>query len=315
MEALPHLGRGLDDAERIDAIRALEELKAAAAAAQAELAVTFASSQETQQRRLGVRPEKIGLGIGAQVALARRESPHAGGRLLGMARAMVEMPHTARAFRRGEISEWRATLLVRETACLTLADRRAVDERVARDGERLSGMGNRELVGEVRRISYALDPASALERARRAESERSVTLRPAPDTMTYLTALLPVAQGVAAYAALAREADSVRATGDERGRGQIMADTLVARLTGQAVASDVPVEVHLVMNESTLLGEGHEAAILSSFGPLPACLARDLLAHAPESLTWLRRLFVRPRSHQLVSAALEPGASQPGWPG
>jgi hypothetical protein len=29
-----------------------------------------------------------------------------------------------------------------------------------------------------------------------------VTIRPAPDTMTYVTALLPVAQGVGVYAAL-----------------------------------------------------------------------------------------------------------------
>ena len=50
--------------------------------------------------------------------------------------------------------------------------------------------------------------------------------------MTYLTGLLPVAQGVAVHAALTRAADTLRATGDPRTRGQIMADTLVARVTG-----------------------------------------------------------------------------------
>ncbi len=35
--------------------------------------------------------------VAAQVALARRESPHAGNRHLGVARALVmEMPHTMR---------------------------------------------------------------------------------------------------------------------------------------------------------------------------------------------------------------------------
>ena len=59
-----------------------------------------------------------------------------------------------------------------------------------------------------------------------------MTLRPAPDTMTYLTALLPVKDGVAALAALGRAADGARAAGDERTRGQVMADALVAGVRG-----------------------------------------------------------------------------------
>ena len=35
----------------------------------------------------------------------------------------------------------------------------------------------------------------------RAEAERTATIRPAPDTMTYVTALLPVTKGVGVYAA------------------------------------------------------------------------------------------------------------------
>ncbi len=78
-----------------------------------------------------------------------------------------------------------------------------------------------------------------MKRARKATSERHVSIRPAPDTMAYVTALLPVTQGVALYAALTRHATSAKAAGDERGKGQIMADTLVERATGQATASDV----------------------------------------------------------------------------
>ena len=48
--------------------------------------------------------------------------------------------------------------------------------------------------------------------------------------MTYVTALLPVAQGVGVYAALKRAADT---TFDDRSRGQVMADTLVERVTGR----------------------------------------------------------------------------------
>ncbi|MBM9468637.1 DUF222 domain-containing protein [Nakamurella sp. YIM 132084] len=75
-----------------------------------------------------------------------------------------------------------------------------------------------------------LNPKQAVARNAKAANDRRVSLRPAPDCMTYLTALLPVVQGVAVFAALRRHADTVFADGDERGRGQVMADELVARI-------------------------------------------------------------------------------------
>ena len=56
-----------------------------------------------------------------------------------------------------------------------------------------------------------------------------------------------------------------------------MADTLVERGTGQAVAAAVPVEVHLVMTDQAMFstGEGRdEPAHLDGYGPIPAELAR-----------------------------------------
>jgi hypothetical protein len=45
----------------------------------------------------------------------------------------------------------------------------------------------------------------------RAERERRITGRPAPDTMMYLTALLPARVGVAVLAALGQAADTITA--------------------------------------------------------------------------------------------------------
>ncbi|GAB3530055.1 HNH endonuclease [Arthrobacter monumenti] len=105
----------------------------------------------------------------------------------------------------------------------------------------LKGLGDRSLISEAKKHAYRLDPRSVVRRAAKAESERTVTCRPAPDTMTYVTGLLPVAQGVAVKAALTRAADHhIRITGDERGRGQIMADTLVERVTGRTFTHPVP---------------------------------------------------------------------------
>ncbi|MGV0719057.1 DUF222 domain-containing protein, partial [Mycolicibacterium sp. XJ662] len=71
----------------------------------------------------------------------------------------------------------------------------------------LDGMGDARVKAEAKKVAYRLDPQAVVDRAARAEKDRSVTTRPAPDAMTYVTALLPVSQGVGVYAALKRAAD------------------------------------------------------------------------------------------------------------
>ncbi len=245
----------------------------------------------------GIPSAKRGQGLATEIALARRISPHRGAQGLGLARVLVrEMPHTHELLTRGEISEWRATLIVRETAVLSLEHRQQVDAELA---EQLPGLGDREAAARARAIGYRLDPGSAIRRTRGARSDRHVSLRPAPDTMTYLTGFLPVEQGVACLAALRQAADTARSDGDDRSRGQVMADTLVERITGQATASEVDVEVQVVMTDSTLLTEDHSPAHVVGYGPIHAALARDLVHQAQRA--WLRRLYLHPDSSSLVA--------------
>ena len=100
-----------------------------------------------------------------------------------------------------------------------------------------------------------------------------MSLRPAPDCMTYLTALLPVAEGVAVYTALTRHADTLRAGGDPRSRDQIIADTLVERTTGTP-GGITGIEINLVMTDRTLLQGDSEPARLPGYGIVPAAWAR-----------------------------------------
>jgi hypothetical protein len=81
-----------------------------------------------------------------------------------------------------------------------------------------------------------------------------------------------------------------------------MSDTFVQRVTGQPTAGGVPVEIHLVMSDRTLLGEGDEQpAHVAGYGPIPAGLARRLAVSAAEAETaWLRRLYTRPETGRLV---------------
>jgi len=311
---------GVGEGENLDRIRVLEELKAVCAAVQARETVAFDVARRAVEAARGVPVRDRGRGVAGEVALARRESPTLGSRHLGLARALVgEMPHTMGALTRGVISEWRATIVARETGWLPVEGRRHVDAHLAGV---LTQVGDRRLGAEARRLAQGWDPAEAVRHLRHAESERCVTIRPAPDTMVYLTALLPLVQGVAVFAALDRDAKSRIATGraGERTRGQVMADTLVERLTGQATAPAVPVEVHLVMTDTTLLGvppgtapaggagadPGEVPAWVAGYGPLPAQAARDILDPERDgpggvARVWLRRLYTHPETGHLVA--------------
>ena len=293
-----------DDRSRLALITALEELKSAAEGLQADLAVEVDASMRERAARRGVPAARQGQGVANEIALARRESPYRGQQHLGLAKALrIEMPFAHQALRSGRISEWRATILARETACLSRADRCEVDRRVAGDPEVLEQMGDRELGAAVRRLAHQLDAESWVTRRRIAEAERRVTLRPAPDVMARLSAELPVAQGVAVLKSLTEHADSLRAAGDPRSRGQVMADTLVCRLLGVEQPTSLPVLTHVVVADDVLFGTSEEAAHLAGFGPIPAELARELVATASEEdLAQLRRLYVKPETGELLAA-------------
>lgn len=301
-EYLVELDPAADESALIERIAELETVKSAAAAGQARATAALDAARRTSEAAAGVPAARRGRGVAGEVALARRDSPSRGGRHLGFAKALVhEMPHTLAALACGALSEWRATLIVRESACLDIEDRRALDAELCADPASLAGMGDARVAAAAKAVAYRLDPHAAVERAAKAEQERTVTIRPAPDTMTYLTALLPVAQGVSVYAALRREADT---RGDGRSRGQVMADTLVERVTGRSATIPTPIAVNLVLSDETLLGGDDAPADISGYGPIPAAVARSMVSRAVtdrRSRATLRRLYAHPRAGALVA--------------
>ena len=181
-------------------------------------------------------------------------------------------------------------------------------------------MGDRETEQAARKLACALDPASVAERRRRAESERTVTVRPAPDTMTWLTSSLPVREGVAVFAALKHEAARLVAAGDPRSRGQIMADTLVARVLGGAGSDRAvpPLAVNVVIGVDALLGASDEPATIPGYGPISADLVREWIRDgmAAGVEVSLRRLFAEPDARRPGGdGVLAPGLRRrPGRP-
>ena len=125
-----------------------------------------------------------------------------------------------------------------------------------------------ELVGRLQRAAAELDAAAVARRRRRAEADPHVSLRPAPDVMTWLGALLPV------------ESRRRRARGPppcgtvSQGRRRpaqhrtAMADLLVQRVVHPGLAaaaapeivapstvSTVPVMINVIVRDSVLLGD------------------------------------------------------------
>ncbi|MEU0312733.1 DUF222 domain-containing protein [Nocardioides sp. NPDC006273] len=297
---------GASEGELVDWISRLEEIKCVAEAVQAEAAVRLDEAVRARQAEAGVPARKLGEGVASQIALARRVSPAKGAKLLGLAKILVaEMPHTFALMRAGLFSQWQATILARETACLSVEDRRVIDYQLCAlglDGEppAVVVMGLRQLENAAKKLAITLDQESVVAQAANAEKDRRVSLRPAPDTMTWLGALLPVKDGVAVFAALDQAAKAAQAAGDERSRGQVMADTLVDRVTGRATVEDGAgprVEVKIVMTADTLANDTDQPAMVEGYGPVPVTWAREALSDAE---VFVRRLYADPAG-QLIA--------------
>ncbi|MGV0814581.1 HNH endonuclease [Mycolicibacterium boenickei] len=302
IEVLAQVNPDTDEAELRRRIEVLERAKSAAAAGQARCAALLDEKRRADEAAAGVPRAKRCRGVASEIALARHDSPTCGSRHLGFAKALVyEMPHTLAALESGVLSEWRATLIVRESACLDVEDRRALDAEICSDVSALEGLGDKRIEAEAKKIAYRLDPRAIVDRAAKAPEDRRVTMRPAPDCMVNLTVLLPMAKGVGVYAALKRSADT---TFDGRTRGQVMADTVVERVTGRPAEVPEPVAVNLVLSDQTLFGDDESAGMVEGYGPVPAAVARNLVSDAvadERSRATLRRLYRHPKSGALAA--------------
>ena len=314
-----HGPEGISEARRVDRVAALERLRGSVAAVQAAEIVQLARARVEREFAADRHPRDIGRGLAEEIGLACRLSPSTAARRLSSARALwFDLPATSTALAEGRVSEPVAEAVVTETRHLDATTRRGVDDRLADAG--LDALGLKEAAALARRCAYDADREAYVARGRHERSHRRVGLRSAPDTMSVLSGYVPVEQGVACLAALRRHTDSVIATrtasangtaNDERTRDQIMADTLVERLTGQATATDVNVEVQIIIPLDALTdpepgqpaepaerttGRGAGTATLTGAGPLPAALARALVDASGGTKRW-RFLLASPAGH------------------
>ncbi|PRC46292.1 HNH endonuclease, partial [Mycobacterium sp. ITM-2017-0098] len=153
-ESLFDVDPDASQAELRAVVERCERLKSAAAAAQARATALWAAKRRAAEIGAGVSAAKRGKGLASEIALARRDAPVKGNQHLGFARALVEeMPHTLAALASGALSEWRATLIVRESACLTVEHRRELDAELCSDSAKFDHWGNARVEAEAKKIA------------------------------------------------------------------------------------------------------------------------------------------------------------------
>lgn len=299
---------GEDSAALLARLAAVEQLQRSLAWYAGELMVAIDRQRRVEDRAADVTERRVGSTVASEIGLVRHVSPAKASRELGLASvARRELPRTWDALRRGQIPAVVVRSVASATAMLDLDDRLVVDAQLSTDG--LDALSERAVDAHARRRAYEADPRAFVAARARAESDRYVAWRPQPDVMMQITALLPMVQGVAVAAALTEAAERARAAGDERTRGQVMADEFVTRLTGQASATAVPVAVNLVIDVATVLAPdgGTLAGSITAPGlapqPLPGPAALDLIGTALDERpdTTLRRVFREPRTGELVA--------------
>lgn len=301
------------DATEVALVDQLAEMTRAAcriAAGQAQVTALLEAKRHARKAAEGVSTARRGKGLASEVGLARKASPWHGAKYLKMSRILVDdMPYTLAALQSGALTEARAMIIADHAACLSSADRRAMDAELCADPDVLDGLGDKKVDAEAGRVAFRLDHDAVMDRISRHQCDRTVTMRRAPHGMVYVTALLTAAEGCAAYQSLQADAAaaakaSIAAGKGCDGQGPLMADAFYRRVTGRDVGAAVPVAVNLVISDESLLAQGDEPAVLDGYGPIPAEVARRMTWAAvldPEAEAAVRRLYANPRTGNLVA--------------
>jgi hypothetical protein len=294
----------VDDAELVEVIRAWERLASWAAAGQLAAIAEIARRRprdllDRPPGRTGP-PAAGGPGAGAdaghpglpevsefavdEIAAALRLSRPAAGARLHTAVELTRLPATASALGAGVLDLPKVRAVVDAVGVLDDRTAGAVEARVL---PRAAGQTVGQLRASLSRAVLSVDPAAAQVRHERAVADREVTVRPRPDGMAELSALLPADGAAAVYARLDRVARGVPA-GDPRGMDARRADALVAAVLGLPATAgsvagvgaparpEVIATVHVTVPAATAVGLDDEPGELAGHGPVPASMARRL---------------------------------------
>lgn len=273
----------LDDDERLDAIAALEAVKARAEARQHRIMAAMDADPPLSLSQI-TTPEALDKHfLREEIACLLHLAPvTAAGRLLDARVLVDELPATLDLLEAGQITIMHARTLVDATAMLDEPTRRQVETHVL-------GTAPRQTMGEFRRaVRRAVAKYDARGEEQRHEDERAdrrVALTPSDHGMSELYAYLPADAAQALWNRIQADADHAKLAADGRTADQRRADALVALAGGEPGSASI----EILISEATLAGENDEPAELTGYGPVPAGLARHWIKTGYRPSAKLRR--------------------------
>jgi hypothetical protein len=202
-------------------------------------AVMLAATAELARRR-GADPDpRVGEHTETEIAMLLATSRRAGGRLIGFAVDMTQLPATSAALWEGRLDRVKAEVISYETGLLDPDMAAVVEQLVIEDAPRLTPS---QLRARLHRAVMAADPDAARRRAAQAARDARVELFPERSGGTAALAGrdLPVTGAIAADQRIDAIARDLKAAGSPATLPQLRAAVLLGLLTGASPHSFLP---------------------------------------------------------------------------
>ncbi|MEV8130423.1 DUF222 domain-containing protein [Pseudarthrobacter oxydans] len=262
----------------------------------------------------------------AEVGCALVIGDRAAGALLAESHALATaLPRTLAALGSGTISWAHAREMVNQTVGLDRAGAAALEAHfLDPDTPRPAGAAT---IGEMPAYRFKAKartwrerhhPESLEKRHAKGVADRRVEYRPDQDGMAWLSAYLPADQAMAGWNRLNALSRAAQGPTEPRTLTQLSADHFAQAIltsgtnasigdgagigTDLTPSSSIRAQVLVTVPVLSLMGVTDEPAMLDGYGPIPASMARDLVANGADSF---HRVLVDPRD----GAPLEIGRS------
>lgn len=309
--------------ECLEVLAGVARAEARLAALKAQAVATYAdSARATAPPEMPVQAQEMA--IAAEVGCILAIGDRAAGALLEQSYALATtLPRTLEALRAGTVSWQHARVMVEETVTLDRAAAEALEahflEPDAPQPARGCPAGEMPAYRFRRKARLWRErnhPESIEERHAKGVADRCLEFAPEQDGMARLSVFLPADKASAIWNRITAVARGLQGPNEDRTLPQLRADLFAATAlragsgcTGCGGASnrmhdggkapqglaDAPsprAEVLVTVPVFALLGATDEPAMLDGYGPVPASMARDLVANGAHSFY---RVLVDPR--------------------
>jgi hypothetical protein len=292
----------------LDTLAEACRLQAAAAALVVNAAAGFTATTRTMASPNALPHERKmqEMAIVSEVACVLTVSERSAGALLAESHELTTtLPRTLAALQDGKISWQHARVMVDETSGLDPAGTAALEAHFL-DAE-AAGAARSCLAGELvpgrfrhraRTWRERHHPESIEKRHARSVLDRRLEYAPDRDGMAWLSTYLPADQAAGIWNRTTTAARALQGPHEGRTLTQLRVDAAAAWLLGgtaEDAISGVPspaAQVLVTVPVFALMGLTDEPAMLDGYGPIPASMARNLVA---ETSTSFHRVLIDPR--------------------